>query len=211
MKIARNALGGVAACVILTCPGLAGDDSRRVADALERPFAAGGRVRLDLSAGDYRVLAGDGDKIQIEWRVRDVGQLRKVHITADVDRSNATIRSEGPSNNFSVIVRVPSRSDLDVSLTAGDLDVRGIEGHKVIRSRAGDVGVDMVRVDDYAHVSASLWAGDLKAEPLGISKGGLFRSFEWDGKGRYNLSVRLLAGDIRLYTNTPASHLPPNP
>jgi len=204
MKIARSGVGAFAAFVICTCPGIAAGESGRVADALERPFAAGGRVRLDLSAGDYQVLAGDDDKIQIEWAVRDVGQFRKVHVNADVGGSSATIRCQGPSNHFRVVVRVPSRSDLDLSLTAGDLEVRGIEGHKAIRSRAGDIDVDMVRVEDYAHVAASLWAGDLKAEPLGISKGGLFRSFEWEGKGRYNLSVHLLAGDIRLYTNTPA-------
>jgi hypothetical protein len=156
---------------------------------------------MDLSAGDYRIVGSDEPAIQIEWSVRDLGQLKKVRVNADVDGSRATIRTEGPSNHFRVTIRVPRRSDLDVHLTAGDLKVEGVLGNKAIRSRAGDVDVDLVRADDYAKVSASLWAGDLRAEPLGISKGGLFRSFDWTGKGRYDLSVHLLAGDVRLYSS----------
>jgi hypothetical protein len=157
---------------------------------------------MELSAGDYDILAGDDDKILVEWKVRDLGQLRKVEIAADVEGSEAWIRSKGPSNHFHVTIHLPARSDLDVRLTAGDLEINGIEGHKAIRSRAGDIKVDMGRVEDLAHVAASLWAGDLHAEPLGISKGGVFRSFEWDGKGRYDVRVRLLAGDIRLYSKS---------
>jgi hypothetical protein len=192
-----------ASLLLLAGPALAGEPARHVTDALERPFAAGGRVRMELSAGDYEILAGDDDAIQVEWRVADVDQLRKVRVRADVDGSNAVIRSEGPSNHFSVTIHVPARSDLEVALTAGDLRVKGIEGNKEIRSRAGDIDVDLVHPEDYKRVAASLWAGDLRAEPLGISKGGLFRSFEWEGKGRYKLSVRLLAGDIRLYASNP--------
>jgi hypothetical protein len=199
MKIALNAL---ATFTLLVSPGLARDEPSRAGDVLERPFAAGGRVKMELSAGDYDILAGDDDKILVEWRVRDLGQLRRVEIAADVEGSEARIRSKGPSNHFHVTIHVPARSDLDVRLTAGDLEISGIEGHKAIRSRAGDIKVDMGRVEDLAHVAASLWAGDLHAEPLGISKGGVFRSLEWDGKGRYDVRVRLLAGDIRLYSKT---------
>jgi hypothetical protein len=36
--------------------------------------------------------------------------------------------------------------------------------------------------------------------PFQTFKGGLFRSFEWNGTGRYRLRARLLAGDIFLYS-----------
>jgi hypothetical protein len=202
MRIPVAALA--AAALLATAPALlAGpaEASGRARDALERPFAPEGRVEMELSAGDYLIVGSDEPAIQIEWSTRDVGQLKKVRVNAEVDGSRATVRTEGPSNHFSVTIRVPRRSDLDVHLTAGDLKVEGIEGNKAIRSRAGDVDIDLVRADDYAKVSASLWAGDLRAEPLGISKGGLFRSFDWTGKGRYDLSVHLLAGDVRLYSS----------
>ena len=195
----------IAAVVTLAVPfALPAEQTGRAADALERSFAPGGHVRMDLSAGDYHVVGSDEDRIRIEWSVRDPGRLSEVHVSADADGSKATIRSEGPSSHFSVTIRVPARSDLDVRLTAGDLEVEGIEGNKEIRSRAGDIDIDLVCPEDYARVQASSWAGDLRAEPLGISKGGLFRSFDWEGKGRYELSVRLLAGDIRLYAAAPS-------
>jgi hypothetical protein len=189
-----------AAAGVAVAPPLPAEPPGRATDALERPFAPAGRVEMDLSAGDYHILADDEPRIQVEWSVRDLGELRQVKISADVDGTKATIRSRGPAHHLTVTIRVPRLTDLDVHLTAGDLEIQGIEGNKTVRSRAGDIDIDLVRVDDYAHVAASLWAGDLNADPLGISKGGLFRSFDWKGTGRYDLNVSLLAGDIRLHS-----------
>jgi hypothetical protein len=175
----------IAAGVLALAPALHAEPPSP-STSLERRFAAGGEVKMDLSAGEYHIVGSDGDRILVEWSVRDAGRLSEVHVSADVEGSKATIRSRGPSNHFSVTITVPSRSDLDVRLTAGDLDI------------------DLVRPEDYARVEASLWAGDLRAEPLGITKGGLFRSFEWKGKGRYGLYVSLLAGDVRLYASEPS-------
>lgn len=64
---------------------------------------------------------------------------------------------------------------------------------------AGDIEIEVGPVSDLKHVEASVWAGDLQAAPLKISKGGLFRSLKWDGKGRYDVLAHLKAGDLRLY------------
>jgi hypothetical protein len=45
-----------------------------------------------------------------------------------------------------------------------------------------------------------VWAGDLKAPPFQVNKGGLFRSFDWRGKGPYRLHAKLKAGDLRLFS-----------
>ena len=60
--------------------------------------------------------------------------------------------------------------------------------------------IDVGRAEDYNSVDASVWAGDIKAEPFNTVKGGLFRSFEWSGHGPYRLHARLKAGDLRLYS-----------
>ena len=41
---------------------------------------------------------------------------------------------------------------------------------------------------------------DLHAAPFNVIKGGLFRSFDWSGKGPYRLHAKLKAGDLRLYS-----------
>jgi hypothetical protein len=40
--------------------------------------------------------------------------------------------------------------------------------------------------------------GDLKASPFSVEKGGFFRSFQWEGKGAYDVRARLTVGDLRL-------------
>ena len=52
--------------------------------------------------------------------------------------------------------------------------------------------------EDYRSVQASVTAGDLSARPFDVTKGGLFRSFSWQGQGKYSLTARLTAGDLTL-------------
>jgi len=40
--------------------------------------------------------------------------------------------------------------------------------------------------------------GDLDARPFGVSKGGIFRSFNWKGDGRYTVKASLFAGDLKI-------------
>jgi hypothetical protein len=190
------------ALVAVLCLGmtsLAAAQSRPT-DSLERSFAAGGRVRLDLSAGDYRVSGSPDDRVHVEWSIRDPSKMKRVHVDARVTGAEAVVRVEGPDNSdLRVHVRVPARSDLVVRMTAGDLKVEGIQGDKDVASHAGDLDIEMGPIADLRRVEAAVWAGDLQAAPLQISKGGLFRSFKWDGKGRYQVQAHLKAGDLKLH------------
>jgi hypothetical protein len=178
---------------------LASAADNRPTDSIERPFPAGGRIRFELSAGDYTIGGSSDQKLHVEWSVRDPERMRQVYVKPRINATDAVVAIEGPSNNdFRVRIRVPARSDLVVRLTAGDLRIEGIEGNKDVESHAGDVDIDVGPVADLKHVEASVWAGDLRASKLNVSKGGLFRSLRWDGKGRYEVQAHLKAGDLRL-------------
>jgi len=175
----------------------------RTSDSLERAFASNGHIRMDLSAGDYTISGAAGDKIRIEWKVRSAEQLSRVKVRADVRGADASIATETPNNsNFKAVIQLPPQADLYVRLTAGDLRVESIRGNKDIEVRAGDVDIDVGRPEDYKHVDAALWAGDLTAAPFNVNKGGLFRSFDWDGSGPYRLHAHLMAGDLRLFSKS---------
>ena len=175
----------------------------RTSDSLERAFAPNGRIKMDLSAGDYRISAGQETRVRVQWSVRDPNQLSKVVVRADMHNLDGTISTTGPSNShLKVVIQVPAQADLYVRLTAGDLRVEDIRGNKDIELYAGDIDIDVGRPEDYHHVEASVWAGDLTATPFRISKGGLFRSFDWNGKGPYRLHAGLKAGDLRLYSKS---------
>ena len=173
----------------------------RPSDSLVRSFAQNGKIRMELSAGDYNISGSKDPRIHIRWSVRDVDQLSRVHARADVRGADASIVTDGPSNNsLKFDIQVPERSDLYVRMTAGDIRIEDVRGNKDIELHAGDVRIDVGRAEDYNSVDASVWAGDIKAEPFNTIKGGLFRSFEWNGHGPYRLHARLKAGDLRLYS-----------
>jgi hypothetical protein len=179
----------------------ASSQATRTSDSLERPFAQNGRVRMNLSAGDYTITGSTDNRIRLEWSVRDADALAKVHAQAEVRGQDATISTDGPSNrNFKVTITLPQQSDLFVRLTAGDIRIEDVRGNKDVEMHAGDVRIDVGRAEDYHAVDGSVWAGDIHAAPFNVVKGGLFRSFDWAGKGPYRLHAKLKAGDIRLYT-----------
>ena len=178
--------------------GQSRSDPGSLSDSLERPFAPGGAIHMSLSAGDYHISGSTEPRLRVLWRVRNAEDLPRVRVKADVKGSEATLATDGVRNGFEVEIQVPTRSGLHVRLTAGDLTVDGIEGNKDIESHAGDLTIDVGRAEDYSHVDAALWAGDLEAPPFNVSKGGLFRSFDWKGGGAYTLHAHLKAGDLRL-------------
>jgi hypothetical protein len=178
--------------------GPSGSQPPRLSDSLERAFAGGGRIYMNLAAGDYRISGAKENRIHILWKVRNTDDLSRVRVQADVKGSEATLATDGVRNGFEVEIQVPTRSALRVRLTAGDLTVDGVEGNKDIESHAGDLTIDVGRAEDYGRVDASLWAGDIDASPFNVSKGGLFRSFDWKGNGPYTLHAHLKAGDLRL-------------
>ena len=175
----------------------------QTSSSLERPFAANGRVTMDLVAGDYQISGSAENRVRLEWSVRDADKLARVEARADVRDRDLRITTNGPSNNhLKVAIQVPTQSDLHVRLTAGDLTIEGIRGNKDVELRAGDLRIDVGRAEDYNKVDAGLWAGDLKASAFQIYKEGLFRSFDWSGSGPYRLHAHLLAGDLYLYTKS---------
>jgi hypothetical protein len=196
----RSVLVASILSVALTALPAAQSDGQlpRLSDSLERAFAPGGQIHMNLSAGEYRISGAKDNRIHVLWRVRNAADLPRVRVQADVKGAEATLATDGVRNGFEVEIQVPARSGLRVRLTAGDLTVEGIEGNKDIESHAGDLTIDVGRAEDYSRVDAALWAGDLQAPPFNVSKGGLFRSFEWKGNGAYTLHAHLKAGDLRL-------------
>jgi hypothetical protein len=206
MRMLRRMLAVSIACaaVLAWSPALSAQapktDPDRPSDFLERDFAPGGHVHLDLSAGQYEIVGTSDRRLRIEWSVRRPRDLQRVRTRANISGSDAWVIARGPDNSgFRVVVKVPSRSDLTVDLSAGEIRVASIQGNKRIESWAGEVHVDVGRAEDYRHVHASVLAGEIKASAFKTSKDGLFRSFDWSGRGPYVLSASLWAGELWLY------------
>jgi hypothetical protein len=166
--------------------------------SVERTFAKAGRIRMTLAAAEYRISGRSEDKIRVEWRTDNPEDAARVKADIQVNGTGAAIATTGVKHGLHFTIEVPTRSDIEIDLTAGDLQVRGIEGSKRVEAWAGDVSIDVGPTEQYRNVEASVRAGDLTALPFQVSKGGLLRSFSWTGKGPYSLRVKLFAGDLTL-------------
>ena len=195
---------GLTAVLVALLAGAWATAGERVSDSLERPFAANGRINMDLSAGEYRIIGADDNRIRLEWTVRDPEQLSSVKASADIHGKDARITTDGPTNHFRVAIQVPTRADLYIRLTAGELRVSNVRGNKDVESHAGEIDIDVGRPEEYHHVDASIWAGEIHAAPYRVSKEGLFRSFDWNGHGPFRLHAKLKAGELRLSSKLPA-------
>lgn len=169
------------------------------ATAIERVFRPGGSVGLDLSAGGYTIRGIPDDAIRVRWRTRSSADAARAQADVVVEGNTANVRTRGPKDGFTVEIDLPARSDIHLSLSAGDLKVRGLEGSKSVSVWAGDVLLEVGDPDQYGKVEASVRMGDLTMQPFGIGNtGGIFRSRSWSGKGKYTINAKLFAGDLKL-------------
>jgi phage baseplate assembly protein gpV len=167
-------------------------------NAVEKAFSKGGRVHLDLSAGDYTIRGSMADAVRVRWETRHERDMRSAGADVTIEGTKAMVRTRGPKNNFRVTIDLPQRVDLDIDLSAGDLKVNGIEGNKTLSMWAGDVTIEVGEADLYKRVDATVRAGEISARPFGKTTGGLFRSLHWQGGGKYTLNAKLTAGDLKL-------------
>ena len=61
----------------------------------------------------------------------------RVKAEADIRGTTALVATTGVKNGMHFTIDVPARSDIDIDLSAGDLEIRGIEGSKKVGSWAG--------------------------------------------------------------------------
>jgi hypothetical protein len=169
-------------------------------------FAAGGKLELCVRSGEVQIIGTAEPKISVEidgWNARD-DRARKLKVRFRRQGPDGEMRiSGGPKHDLTITVRIPSETDLDASVSAGEVQVENVRGDKDISLSAGELTVDVGDPNDYAYVKASVFAGELDAGPFDEYRGGLFRSFRRKGDGRYRLHVHVGAGELRLESSSP--------
>ena len=163
----------------------------------EKPFAAGGRIEMQLGAGSYTVRPARDNVIRVTLG-GNPGATR-VDVST-VDTHGKVVVQDTPHKNFQATIEVPQAAELVIRLTAGELKVEAITGHKDVESNAGNVDIVTGDSKDYASVDASVKAGEINADAFGESRSGLFPKLTWSGKGKYTLRASLIAGNLTLRT-----------
>jgi hypothetical protein len=185
-------------CLILLAAGLL-NAQHALETSTQQKFVSGGTIRLHLEAGGYTVTPGDSDDIVVTCRTQTDEQLRRVKIEIKQAASMADVYvSDTPHNNFQATIEVPRYSNLWARLSAGELVIDSVDGDKNVEVRAGRIQIDIPHPEQYGHRDASVLTGSIKSSAFDVSKGGLFRSFEQEGPGKYRLHAHLMAGEIDL-------------
>ena len=162
---------------------------------IETKFAPGGRIRMDLCSSGVEVRGTDDSAIRVSYHP----DVDDVHVRLEVIDNRADLRvTRCPHNNFRVNIEIPKSSDLYARMFAGQLNVRGVTGNKNVELSFGQLNVDMGDSEQYAHVDASVNSGQIQASGFGVNKGGLFRSFDRDGPGKYKVHAHVGAGQVDL-------------
>lgn len=167
-------------------------------DYFETAFS-GGRLRVHTQSGDVRVTGAESDKITIRFEGKKAEDVEDVEVQFRKTAAGGDLKiSGGPRNDFHIRIEIPRETDLYLRMPFGALQVEKVRGNKDVELHAGDVEIEIGDPNDYSHIEASVTTGGLDSAPLGISKGGLFRSFKRDGPGKYQLHAHVGSGELDL-------------
>ena len=154
------------------------------------------RSRLEVDAspnGGVDVEAWDRDEISIEAKVsthaRDDGEARRMAEEIEVVVDGGRVRTDAPRFeggrrgwSVSYRVRVPRRTDLDLSSTNGGLSVAGVSGDIELSTTNGGLNLSDV-------------SGDVRGRSTNGGIDATLSGSRWDGSG---LDLRTTNGGIEL-------------
>ena len=109
-----------ATAAILVLAGAALVTAAEPARVVDKAFASGGLVTMDLAAGKYTIQGTANPRIHLTWDTRDPHDASKVWTRVETSGTAARIETDGPHDGFEVKVEVPFNSDLTIRLSAGD-------------------------------------------------------------------------------------------
>jgi hypothetical protein len=166
----------------------------------EAKFQPGGEIRLQIRSADIEVTGSDSPVVRVTCELKRDEDARDITIRFTADGNSGSLRVRGgPNEGVRIRIEVPKSSNLFVRAPAGDLTMTGITGDKDVEIHAGDLTISVGNPGDYKHADGSVWAGDLTASAFGVTKDGLFRSFDKDNtSGKYRLHAHVGAGDLVL-------------
>jgi len=200
MRIAFVMLLGF--CAGLLCLPIAHAQDADIEEAgkspLETKFVSDGQIRMSLCPGAITLTGKDDNLLRVSYTTR-AGQESDVKVRIQVNGNQASIRVRGcPHNNFKLRIEVPKSSNLYARMFAGEMNIDGIHGDKDVEIHAGQLTMEVGSPEEIGHVDASVLSGDLEASAFDVSKGGLFRSFDHQGPGKFRVHAHVGAGQLEL-------------
>src|ERR1700730_98449 len=162
-------------------------------------FVSRGQLELRIRPAEIHIIGSDQDRVVVRVGGRQGLDSKDMQARFDRHGSSGVLEiTGGPRNDVSVTVQVPRELDLVVRVFAGDVEIEDIVGDKDVELNFGALLIGVGEAANYASVKASVSSGVIDAKPFGQSRGGLFRSLEKYGNGKYKLRAYVGAGRLTL-------------
>jgi hypothetical protein len=162
-------------------------------------FAPRGQLDLHIRPAQIHIIGGDEDRIVVRVGGRQALDSKDIEARFEKHGNSGVLEiTGGPRNDVSITVQVPKESSLVVRVFAGDVEVRDVVGNKDVELNFGALTISLGDKAGYSTVKASVSSGEIDAKPFGESHGGLFRSLEKSGSGKYRLRAYVGAGSLTL-------------
>ena len=162
-------------------------------------FAPRGQIDLRIRPAEVHIIGSDEDRIVVKVAGKQGLDSRDVQARFEKHGNSGVLEiTGGPRNDVTITVQVPKESNLVVRVFAGDVEIRDVVGDKDVELNFGALRIGVGDATGYSTVKVSVSSGEIDAEPFGESRGGLFRSVEKSGNGRYKLRAYVGAGRLSL-------------
>ena len=124
--------------------------------SVQEKFVTGGSIRMHLSSGGYTIRGTDSDEIAITFSCKNYARLKDVKVKFKANKNAADLWLQNtPQSNFQATIEVPRRSNLWVRLSAGQVEIGGVEGDK-------DVETPLVKSTFRFHIPKTMAIGTLR-------------------------------------------------
>lgn len=155
-------------------------------------------LEIELGSGDYQIVASASDSIAVVYDDSNADAVRKIEVQIGSGHGQNYLKIAGPKSNFHAVIEVPRKTDLRVRMSTGGLSIGDVEGNKDIEVVTGNLELNSLHPQDYAHADFSVRVGDVYAPLPKLARSGLSRSFKTSGPGKYLLHAHVGVGDLTL-------------
>jgi hypothetical protein len=159
---------------------------------------SGNAIEIRTTIGAVHI-AGTPDhdvRVTIENVSEELASTARV--TIDRSRNPILIEIRDLPQRAVASVEVPRNSSLAVSMLAGELLIRDVDGDKRCLLRSGKLSIAVGDPESYRSARAFVFAGAIQAPAFNRDKGGLLRMMWWKGPGRAVIDAHVSAGLVEL-------------
>ncbi len=169
---------------------------------LSAPLRSGAQLAIHSRPAGLEIAGTDRETIQVVCTADDMASAQHIRLRISGTSDHARLTISGgyvKHGNLQIRMEVPQRTGLGVSMSAGEVTVKEVEGDKDFGLYAGQITISSSRPWNYRRVDASVDIGEVNALVYSEDKGGFFRRFTRDtAGGEYRLRAHVMTGEIDL-------------